>query len=114
MHALSIRLSGKRLYIADLARRMEAMESGAAPMSPLAYRLFARRMQTAMAGYPAGLLAAQLGAARPSVLQALEQRYFEAAGSLPGEPGRQAVAVADRLIRRLSMRRGEQKPRNAA
>src|SRR5689334_8622732 len=60
MHALSVRLSGKRLYIADLAGRLEAMENGAAPMNALAYRLYARRMATAMDGYPPGLLAAQL------------------------------------------------------
>jgi hypothetical protein len=38
MHALSVRLSGKRLYIADLAGRLEAMENGGAPMHALANR----------------------------------------------------------------------------
>jgi hypothetical protein len=105
MHALSIRLSGKRLYIADLARRLEAMESGAMPMSPVAYRLFARRMHAAMAGYPAALLALQLGAAWPSVLQALEQRHFDDAGTMPGAAGRRALAVAGPLLRDLAARR---------
>ena len=105
MHALSIRLSGKRLYIADLARRLESMERGATRMNPVAYRLFARRMLTAMAGYPANLLAAQLGAAWPSVLQALEHRHFEAVGAWPGEAGRQAVAIADKLLQGLAERR---------
>jgi hypothetical protein len=36
MSALSLRLSGKRLYIADLAARIEAMEDGGAPMNALA------------------------------------------------------------------------------
>ena len=105
MHALSLRLSGKRLYIADLARRLEAMEQGAVPMNPVAYRLFARRMQTAMAGYPARLLAAHLGKDWTSVLQALEQRHFDAVGSLPGETGRRAGAVAARLLGVLAARR---------
>ena len=48
MPAPSVRLSGKRLYIADLAARLEAMEDGGAPMNALAYRLYARRMATAM------------------------------------------------------------------
>ena len=36
MHALSVRLSGKRLFIADLAGRLEAMENGDTPMNALA------------------------------------------------------------------------------
>jgi hypothetical protein len=105
MHALSVRLSSKRLYIADLAARLEAMESGRATMNAVAYRLYARRMKAAMAGYPAGLLAAQLGRGHPSVLQALEQRHFELNGTMTGSRGRQALVVATALLRQLTGRR---------
>jgi hypothetical protein len=102
MHALSVRLSGKRMYIAHLAARLESMESGRTAMDAVAYRLFARRMKVAMNDYPAALLAAQLGRACPSVVHALEQRRFEAAGTLPGPQGRQARSVAAALLRKLS------------
>ena len=105
MHALSVRLSGKRLYIADLARRLEAMEDGATPMNALAYRLYARRMATAMDGYPPGLLAAQLGRAYPSVLDAIESRQFENGGVLGGPRGKSARVVATALLRHLQRQR---------
>ncbi len=105
MHALSLRLSGKRLYIADLAGRLEAMENGRAAMNALAYRLYARRMATAMDGYPPGLLAAQLGRAYPSVLQAIENRQFEADGAMAGQRGRSARLVATALLRHLRRQR---------
>ncbi len=106
MHALSVRLSSKRLYIADLAERMEAMEHGRIAMNALAYRLYARRMRTAMAGYPAGLLAAQLGRGHPSVLHAIEQRQFEIDGFLSGHRGRKAYVLARALLRHLNRGQG--------
>ena len=105
MHALSVRLSGKRLYIADLAARLEAMEDGGAPMNALAYRLYARRMATAMEGYPPGLLAAQLGRAYPSVLDAIESRLFETDGALGGPGGKSAGVVMAALLRHLHRQR---------
>ena len=104
MHERSVRLTGKRMYIAHLAARLESMESGRTAMDAVAYRLFARRMQTAMNDYPEALLAAQLGRACKAVMDALEQRRFEAVGSLPGPSGRQARAVARSLLRRLSLK----------
>jgi len=105
MSELSARLSGKRLYIADLAARIEAMESGGAPMNALAYRLYARRMAAAMEGYPLGLLAAQLGRAYPSVLDAIESRRFEADRVLGGPRGRSAGVVMAALLRHLNRHR---------
>ena len=105
MHALSVRLSGKRLYIADLAGRLEAMESGEAPMNALAYRLYARRMATAMDGYPPGLLAAQLGRAYPSVLDAIESRQFETDKTLGGPHGKSASVAMAALLRHLHRQR---------
>jgi len=105
MHALSVRLSGKRLYIADLAGRLEAMENGDTPMNALAYRLYARRMATAMNGYPPGLLAAQLGRTHPSVLQAIESRQFVVDRALGGPRARAAAVVATALLRHLERKR---------
>jgi hypothetical protein len=102
MHALSTRLTSKRLYIADLAARLEAMESGKQAMSAVAYRLFARRLHSAVAAYPAGLLAAQLGRKHRSVLQAIEQHQFEADGMLSGVGSGRAVVAAATLFRALA------------
>ena len=106
MHALSVRLSSKRLYIADLAGRLEAMESGRTSMNALAYRLYARRMQAAMVGYPPGLLAAQLGREHPCVMQAIEQRQFETEGAVGGPRARRARVAATALLGLLQSRRG--------
>ena len=105
MPAPSARLSGKRLYIADLAARLEAMEDGGAPMNALAYRLYARRMAAAMEGYPLGLLAAQLGRAYPSVLDAIESRRFEAARALSGPRAKSAAVAMAALLRHLHRQR---------
>ncbi|MEO8312963.1 MAG: hypothetical protein ABI520_17465 [Caldimonas sp.] len=105
MHALSVRLSGKRLYIADLAARLEAMENGRVAMNALAYRLYAKRMATAMEGYPPGLLAAQLGRAYPCVMQAIESRQFEADGAAGGVRGKSAAVVMTALFRHLKRQR---------
>jgi hypothetical protein len=105
MPAPSVRLSGKRLYIADLAARLEAMEDGGAPMNAPAYRLYARRMAAAMEGYPPGLLAAQLGRAYPSVLDAIESRQFETDGVFRGPCGKSVGVVAAALLRHLQRQR---------
>ncbi len=105
MHALSVRLSGKRLYIADLAARLEAMEDGRAAMNALAYRLYSKRMAKAMEGYPPGLLAAQLGRVHPCVMQAIETRQFEVDGALAGQRGKSAAVVMTALLRHLKRQR---------
>lgn len=102
MHASSVRLSSKRLYIIHLAERLEAMENGRIPMSPVAYRLYARRMNQAVAAYPAALLAAQLGRTRPSVVHALEQQRFSLADGVLRGRERRSVAATQALIGRLT------------
>ena len=102
MHELSVRLSSKRLYIADLAAKLESMENGQVAMNAVAYRLYARRMRTAMTGYPSALLAAQLGRACSSVLEAIEHRQIELDGFTSGPRGRKAFVAARALLRRLS------------
>jgi hypothetical protein len=103
MHELSVRLASKRLYIADLAVRLEAMESGEVAMNALAYRLYARRMKAAMRGYPSALLAVQLGRACSSVLEAIEHRQIELDGFTSGPRGRKAFVTARALLRRLGL-----------
>jgi uncharacterized lipoprotein len=105
MHASSVRLSSKRLYIADLAERLEAMESGKTAMSALAYRLYARRMNQAVAAYPAALLAAQLGRSWPSVVHALEQQRFAVDDAVVRGRDRRVVAIARALLGRLTLAR---------
>ena len=101
MHELSVRLSSKRLYIADLAERIESMETGQVEMNAMAYRLHARRMKAAMRGYPSLLLAAQLGPVCSSVLEAIEHRQIEIDGFPSGRRGRKAFVEARALLRRL-------------
>ena len=102
MHASSARLSSKRLYIADLAERLEAMESGHVPMNATAYKLFARRMNDAVAAYPAALLAAQLGRDWPSVAHAIEQQRFAVGDAVVRGRTRRVVAEARALVERLT------------
>jgi len=75
------------------------------PMHALAYRLYARRMAAAMNGYPPGLLAAQLGRAHPSVLQAIESRQFESERALSGPRAKGAAVVMSALLRHLARQR---------
>ena len=104
----------KRLYITDLAQRLAALERGHQP-HPVAYRLFARRLLSALAGYPAALLLAQLGSRFPSVVHALSQRHFEAHGAFSGRAGARhggaAVSQARLRVRPLTLR---PPPRSAA
>ena len=101
MPALSTRLTSKRLYIADLAARLDAMETGRTPMNAVAYRLYARRLEAVVSAYPAELLAAQLGASLPAVTHAIEQQQFENDGMLGGRGSARALVRAATLLRRL-------------
>lgn len=101
VHILLVRLGNRRLYIADLAERLESMDSGRIEMNAVAYRLFARRLAAAVADYPPELLEAQLGRLHPAVMHALEQQRFDAHGVMHGRAGRRAYAVAASLLRRL-------------
>ena len=104
MERLSDRFWSKRLYIADLAGRLEAMETGALALDPVAYRLVARRLKAALAGIPQSLLAAQAARRHSAVAEALEGRHFEDHGALAGAAGTRARQVAAPLLRRLGRR----------
>ena len=95
-------LRSKRLFIEDLARRIEAMERSETQINPVAYRLYARRLREATAGYPEALLRAQLGGAHHAVLHVLARRHFDAHGRFPGADGAAAQREADRVLRRAA------------
>lgn len=94
-------LQGKHLFIEHLAQQLEAMEQGRAPMRPVAYRLYARRLREAMAGYPEARLAAGLGGSHPAVAEALAVRFFDTHGFLPGTGKRAARSLAEQVLARL-------------
>ncbi len=95
-------LRSKRLFIEDLAKRLEAMERGETQINPVAYRLYARRLREATAGYPEALLRAQLGAAHHAVLHVLARRHFDTHGEFPGAEGAAVRREADRVLRRAA------------
>src|SRR6185295_6828491 len=99
MPALSTRLTSKRLYIADLAARLDALENGRTPMDAVAYRLYARRLEVVVAAYPAELLAAEPGRTHPAVTHAIEQRQFERDGMLGGRGSARALVRTATLLR---------------
>ena len=97
MPRLSDPLLPKRLYICDLAERLEALEHAERKMNAVAYRLYARRLAGAMASYPERLLMQHLGHV-PAVAHAIEQQYFERYGSLGGRPGIRARRASNALL----------------
>jgi hypothetical protein len=103
---MSYRLQSRRLYIADLARRLHEMESGYVRMQPLAYRLLSTRLRQAVAGLPepvarAGLpeLPAHL---TPLVVEVLEACHFDIHGRLYGAWATRCRARAEALLGRLA------------
>lgn len=104
MSDLSDPLEARRLYIAHLAAQLDAMDSGAAPLRAVAYRLFARRLLAAMAGYPEAQLAAELGGLHGAVRHALEQRHFDVHGVMAGEGAAFVHLVATALLRKAGRR----------
>lgn len=95
-------LASRRLYIVHLATSLERMEAGLQPMHPVAYRLFARRLKAAAAGYPEARLAADLGHDHPAVAELLDLRHFDVHGSLPGAAAARACRDAQLLLQRMT------------
>ncbi len=102
MRQLTDPLYAKRLYIADLAARLDALEAAGQRINAAAYRLFARRLNKALAGYPEGRLSRQLGAGHASVVEALAQRRFEVHGCFDGAAAAVAQGHCDALLWRLT------------
>jgi hypothetical protein len=91
----------KHLFIQHLAERLEQMECAAVPMQPIAYRLYARRLREALAGYPAGRLAGQLARRYPAVAEALACRHFDSHGFLLGTHAAQARVIGEDAMLRM-------------
>jgi hypothetical protein len=91
-------LESRRLYIEHLAQRLEQMELGIAPMKSIAYRLFARRLRQAMAGFPEAQLIATLSRKSSAVSDALAMRFFDVHGWLPTPEGQAVRDLADLLL----------------
>jgi hypothetical protein len=105
MQRMTSRLSDKRLFIADLARRLARMESRRTPMHPLLYRLLSKRLRQATAGFGDVALAGRFGPLNPVVAAVLEDRHFNSFGQLPGTGAVQACKLAKGLFTRLGVRR---------
>lgn len=101
----SYRLDSKRLYIADLARRQNAMEQGRVALQPLAYRVLSRRLREALAGLPEPALADGFADLPPAVwrrvAEAAEVRHFDTHGLLHGEQADACRSIAEQLFARL-------------
>ena len=95
-------LESKHLYIVHLAGRLEAMELRRAPLNPIAYRVYAKRLRKATAGYPESKLVTNLSGSFPAVMEALSNRFFETHGLLPGADASSVAQAADQLFRRLA------------
>lgn len=101
---MTSRLANKRLYIADLADRLRMLETGLAPMHALAYRVLARRLHEAAAGFAPGCLAGTFGIANAQVAEMLENRHFDAHGVLIADPAAACQHQARALFARLGVR----------
>ena len=86
LHGMSSQLESRRLYIADLTRRLCEMESGQLAMQPLAYRVFSKRLREALAGVPnsPGGFPEVPPHLLPLVAETLETRHFDEYGCLLG------------------------------
>ena len=94
-------LQRKHLFIEHLAERLEQMEAGIAPMKAIAYRLYARRLREALAGYPPARLASGLARRYAAVAEAVAVRHFDTHGVLPGPRANQSRSLADAALQRM-------------
>ncbi len=98
-------LETKHLFIAHLAERLQAMERGHAPLQPRAYRLCARRLREAMAGYPESQLTARLAGSHPAVAELLANRSFDSHGVLQGLHWQKVHRLARQALLRMRQAR---------
>lgn len=94
-------LQSRLLYIGHLAQALQAKETGRITLCPTAYRLCAKRLREATAGVPETHLAQTLGASYSVISDALENRYFETRGYLPGPGGKAIKRTVDTALGRM-------------
>jgi len=92
--------SSRHLLVDDLARKMEAAETGRQPMQALAYRVQARMLRRALLNHPVAAYDGHDPAVWAVIEDALVNRCFEATGRLPTMGGADIQRVADELITR--------------
>jgi hypothetical protein len=103
--AMTTRLADRRLYVADLARRLVEMENGSALLQPLLYRLLAKRLRQAAAGFAQSALTDRFGPCDAAVAEALDDRHFNDHRQLRGASAADdARARADELFSSLGLR----------
>lgn len=107
------RLVHKRLYIAHLVLRQAEMENGQAPLDPVLYRVVARRLREAVAGFPEHELAGRFGVMQPLVDEVLETRHFDDRGTLRGPLATECRRSAAALLKSLTRRRKGERARGA-
>ncbi len=102
---MTTRLAGRHLYIADLARRQAAFEDGYEPMSPVGYRVLARRLRSALAGQAPTRVRHDFRELPPRLLlvltEAHQARHFDEHGVLDGPAAAGAKAHTQALLGRL-------------
>ena len=105
LHGMSHKLESRRLYVADLARRLFEMESGQLAMQPLAYRVLSKRLREALAGLPKPSAPAGFPELPPHLLplvaETLETRHFDDYGCLFGGCATRCRDQAESLFSRL-------------
>jgi len=95
----------RHLYVDDLARKLEAIESGRKPMDALSYRVHAKMLRIALKDYPTAGLDGHAGEVWPVMEDAMANRCFESTGQLPTVGGRAIKRAADELINRCRLAR---------
>jgi hypothetical protein len=104
LYGMSYQLESRRLYVADLARRLFEMESGQLPMQPLVYRVLSKRLREALAGLPKPSAPAGFPELPPHLLrlvaETLETRHFDDYGCLFGVCAARCRNQAESLVGR--------------
>ena len=103
--AMTSQLDSRHLHIAHLARRLTDMGHARVVVDPVGYRLMARRIRQAMAGFGDASLFGTCGAGSQQVGELLEKRRFDELGVLREFRGSACRAQAAALFAALGVRR---------
>ena len=103
---MSSRLAHKRLFVADLLRRVADLEHGTNGMNALLYRVLAKQLQGACGGLADWRLATHFGAFNAQIEELLQDRHFNDHGLFVGAGALQCQQRASQLLARLGVRPG--------
>lgn len=93
----------RRPLVDDLARKMEAAESGREPMQPLAYRVQARMLRRVLSNYSGAGYEHHDPAVWSVIEDAMANRCFDSTGHLPTVRSGEIKRMADALIARCRL-----------